>query len=174
MLYKFDGKQPQIGKDSYVSPLAHVIGDVRIGNNCYIGHAAILRGDYGSIEVGDGTAIEEGAVLHAPPGDANQLGRRVTVGHAAVIHSRMISDFAVIGMGAILSIWSEIGQWAIVAEGGVVKLGQKIDSNAVVAGNPVKVVRQVNEKDRQFWEAGKQLYVDLARKYLELGMEAIG
>ena len=38
MLYKFDGRQPVIGKDAYVSELANVIGDVVIGNNCYIGH----------------------------------------------------------------------------------------------------------------------------------------
>ena len=47
MLYEFDGKKPVVGKSSYVSDIARVIGDVVIGENCYIGHGAILRGDYG-------------------------------------------------------------------------------------------------------------------------------
>ena len=89
MLYKFDGKQPTVGKDSYVSDLANVIGDVVIGNNCYIGHGAILRGDYGRIEIGDGTAVEEGVIVHAPPGDTNRIGARVTIGHGAVVHGKV-------------------------------------------------------------------------------------
>ena len=76
MLYKFDGKQPIIEADTYVSELASVIGDVVIGHNCYIGHGVILRGDYGRIEIGDGTAVEEGVIVHAPPGDTNQIGNK--------------------------------------------------------------------------------------------------
>ncbi len=67
MLYSFDNRSPQIGKETYVSETAVLVGDVRVGDNCYIGHGAILRGDYGTIEIGSATAIEEGVVIHAPP-----------------------------------------------------------------------------------------------------------
>ena len=60
MLYRFDGKEPVIGFGTYVSETALVMSDVKIGNDCYIGHGVILRGDYGRIEIGDGTAVEEG------------------------------------------------------------------------------------------------------------------
>ena len=173
MLYKFDGKQPTVGKDTYVSDIARVIGDVVIGSNCYIGHGAILRADYGRIEIGDGTAIEEGVVVHAPPGDTNRIGRRVTIGHGAVVHGKQIGRQAVIGMGAVLSIWSEIGEGAIVAEGSVVKLKQVIPPRVVAAGNPAQIVREISAKDEKFWNWGKQLYVDLARKYLDEGMEPV-
>jgi carbonic anhydrase/acetyltransferase-like protein (isoleucine patch superfamily) len=173
MLYRFDGKQPMVGEGTYVSDIARVIGDVVIGSNCYVGHGAILRGDYGRIEIGDGTAVEEGAIVHAPPGETNRIGRRVTIGHGAVVHGRFIGDRAVIGMGAILSIWSEIGEGAIVAEGSVVKLKQTIPSSVVAAGNPAQIVREVSAKDAEFWSWGKQLYVDLAKKYLDEGMEPV-
>ena len=68
MFYSFDGRKPSVGDGTYVSETAQVIGDIRIGNNCYIGHGAILRGDYGTIEVGNETVIEEGVLVHAPPG----------------------------------------------------------------------------------------------------------
>lgn len=174
MLYKFDGKQPVVGKGSYVSEIARVIGDVVIGENCYIGHGAILRGDYGRIEIGDGTAVEEGVIIHAPPEDVNRIGKKVTIGHGAVVHGKYIGDQAVIGMGAVISIWAEIGGWSIVAEGSVVKLRQVIPSKVVAAGNPAKIVRELSEKDREFWNWGKQLYIDLAQKYLDIGMEPIG
>ena len=171
MLYRFDGKQPIIGNGAYISDVARVIGDVVIGENCYIGHGAILRGDYGRIEIGDGSAVEEGAIVHAPPHDTNSIGRKVTIGHGAVIHGRYIGDHAVIGMGAIISIWSEIGEWAIVAEGSVVKLKQIIPPKVIVAGNPAKIVREITEKDQEFWKWGKQTYIRLVKKYLDVGME---
>lgn len=98
-LYRFNGREPIIGAGSYVSELAMVIGDVQIGENSYIGHGAILRGDYGTIIIGSGTAIEEGAVIHAPLGGTCRIGRSVTVGHGAIIHAEDIEDNAVIGMG---------------------------------------------------------------------------
>jgi carbonic anhydrase/acetyltransferase-like protein (isoleucine patch superfamily) len=173
MLYKFDGKQPSVGKGTYISHLAEVIGDVVIGDNCYIGHGVILRGDYGRIEIGDGTALEEGVIVHAPPDDTCRIGKKATVGHGAIVHAKRIGDMAVIGMGAVLSIRSEIGVWTIVAEGCIVKMNQEITSQVVVAGNPAKVVRKINAKDKKLWNYGKQLYINLARKYLEKGMEPI-
>lgn len=174
MLYEFDGKCPVVGNDTYVSDTARVIGEVVIGNNCYIGHGAVLRGDYGKIEIGDGTAVEEGAILHAPPEDINRIGRKVTIGHGAVVHGKRFSDHSVIGMGAIISIWAEVGEWAIVAEGSVVKMKQVIPDKVVAGGNPAKVIRDVSEKDTEFWSWGKQLYIDLAKKYLDVGLKPIG
>jgi carbonic anhydrase/acetyltransferase-like protein (isoleucine patch superfamily) len=173
MLYRFDNKQPQIGEDSYVSELALVVGDVVIGRRCYVGHGAVLRGDYGRIVVGDGTALEEGAVVHAPPHGTNHIGADVTIGHGAVVHGRCVGDGAVVGMNATLSLGSEVGEGAIVAEGSVVKRGQTVAAAVVVAGNPAAFIRDVREKDVEFWSAGKRLYVDLAAKYLREGMERV-
>ncbi|MDY0002250.1 MAG: gamma carbonic anhydrase family protein [Polyangia bacterium] len=173
MLYRFDGFEPQVGLDSYVSETAQVIGQVVIGNGCYVGHGAILRGDYGRIELGDETAIEEGAILHAPPAHTYSIGRRVTVGHGAILHGTVIGDWAVIGMGAVLSLRSEVGEWAIVAEGAVVRMRQVIPPRQVVGGNPAEVLRELEEKDLALWSFGKQLYVDLAKKYLAVGMQAL-
>jgi carbonic anhydrase/acetyltransferase-like protein (isoleucine patch superfamily) len=173
MLYSFDGKKPVIGHETYVSETAILVGDIIVGNNCYIGHGAILRGDYGSIRIGNGTAVEEGAVIHCPPNETCNIGNRVTIGHGAVIHCAVIADNSTIGMGAVLSIHSEIGENTIVAEGTVVKMSQKIPAGVLAAGNPARVKREVNEENRKFWEWGKQLYIDLAKKYLKIGMKRI-
>ena len=173
MLYSFDGREPKIGKETYVSENALLIGDVRIGNNCYIGHGAVLRGDYGTIEIGDGTAIEEGVIIHAPPQRTCRIGERVTARHGAIIHSKSIGDNAVVGMGAILSILSEIGEWTIIGEGAIVKMYKNFPNGVVVAGNPARIVREVSEEDRKNWDWGKQLYIDLAKKYLDIGMHKL-
>ena len=173
MLYSFDDRKPEIGKETYVSETAILIGDVKIGDNCYIGHGAILRGDYGSIKIGEGTAVEEGAIIHAPPGETGIIGDKVTVGHGAIIHSKLIGDFTVIGMGAILSIRSEIGKHSIVGEGSVVSMNKKVPDSVVVAGNPARRIREVSQQDKEFWDWVKQVYIDLAKKYLDIGMHKL-
>jgi len=173
VLYEFDGRRPAVGPGTYVSETALVIGDVRIGKECYIGHGAILRGDYGTIEIGDGTAVEEGVIIHAPPGESCVVGTRVTIGHGAVIHAKAIGGAVTVGMGAILSIRSEIAPGSIVAEGAVVKRQQKVPGSIVVAGNPARRVRQVSQEEKEYQEWAARLYIDLARKYNEQGMQRI-
>jgi len=173
MIYSFDGKEPKAGKETFISETATVIGSVTIGDNCYIGHGAILRGDHGNIEIGNGTAVEEGVIVHTPPKETSLIGNLVTIGHGAIIHSKIIGDYSVIGMGAILSVNSQVGEYAIVAEGAVVTNGQIVPGNIVVAGNPARAIREVTIKDTDFWKKGKQVYIDLAKKYLEDGMRAV-
>jgi carbonic anhydrase/acetyltransferase-like protein (isoleucine patch superfamily) len=173
MFYRFDGKQPVVGTGTYVSETATVIGDVRIGERCYIGHGAILRGDYGAIEIGDETTVEEGAIIHAPPKECCVIGNGVVIGHGAIVHANRLGDRSGVGMGAVLSIRSEIGRYSIVAEGAVVKREQKIPESVVAAGNPARKVRDVSEKEIKFWEYARTLYVELADKYCRLGMERV-
>ena len=169
-MYRFDGNEPMIGAGSYVSELAMVIGNVIIAENSYIGHGAILRGDYGKIIIGSGTAVEEGTVVHAPPQGVCLIGNHVTLGHGAIIHCDEIEDYAVIGMGAVISMHAKVGTWAIVAEGGVVKARQVVPARIVAAGSPAEFVRDVEDRDMEFWTWGKQIYVDLAAKCLKEGM----
>ncbi len=174
MIYRFDGREPVIGSGTYVSETAQVIGDVRVGRNCYIGHGAILRGDYGTIEIGDETAVEEGVIVHAPPGELCSIGRRVVVGHGAIVHARRIEEWVTIGMGAVVSIRAEVGRGAIVAEGAVVKQEQQIEPATINVGNPARRVGNVSREREEYGQWASQLYVDLAHKYSTLGMERIG
>ena len=174
MLYRFDHREPVVGQNSYVSETAIVIGDVRIDHECYIGHGAIQRGDYGTIDIGQGTAVEEGTVVHAPPQQICRIGQRVTIGHGAIIHSQDIGDYAVIGMGAVISIQVVIGARSIVGEGTVVPMAKKFPEDVVILGNPAKVMRVIRQKAVEYWQWGKQLYVDLSKKYLQEGMHRVG
>jgi len=173
LLYAFDGRKPEIGRDVYISDQAVVIGDVKIGDGCYVGPGAILRGDYGTIEIGSGTAVEENVTIHAPPQRVCQIGKKVTLGHGAIIHASTVGDLAVVGMGAVLSLGVEVGEKAIVAEGAVVRMSQKVPAGVVVAGNPATVIRNVTPEEEERWKSGKQLYINLAKKYLKIGLQPI-
>ena len=163
-IYKFENKKPSIGKGTFVFKSADIIGNVVIGKNCYIGPGARIRGDYGSIKIGDNTAVEENVVIHARPDDITIIHNHVTLGHASIIHNATIHDWAVIGMGAIVSDWAEIGNWAVVAEGAVVKNKQKIPNKAIAVGVPAKILLEISEEYKKQWTEYKKIYSDLARR----------
>ena len=94
-IYEFEGRKPHIAPTAYVAPSAQVIGDVVIGSECYVGHGAILRGDYGTIEVGDGTAVEEGVIVHARPEDKTVFGKRVTFAEQALNSGNGVVDLRI-------------------------------------------------------------------------------
>ncbi len=164
-LYEVNDRRPQIGEGTWIAPSAEIIGDVRIGKNCYIGFGAIIRGDYGTIIIGDETAVEEGVTIHARPFDKAEIGYRVTIGHNAMIHNCTIRDFAVIGMASTVSDYSTVGEWAIIGENALVPNKMQVPGNKVYAGVPAKEIGDVKDKHRETWNFGKQIYVDLTLQY---------
>lgn len=164
-IYRYGDRVPLIEEGAYVSDSARVIGDVHIDSQCYIGHGAVLRGDYGSIRIGGGTAVEENAMLHIRPDGLLKVGRRVTVGHGALIHGKRIEDFAVVGIGAVVGFDVVIGTWSIVPEGAVVPRGTQVPDETIVGGVPCRKIGPTLDRHKEFWNYGKQLYVDLAGEY---------
>jgi carbonic anhydrase/acetyltransferase-like protein (isoleucine patch superfamily) len=164
-LYQFEEHKPRVAPGAFIAESALVIGDVQIGRDAYIGHGVILRGDYGKIIVGEGTAVEEGVIVHARPNDRTIFGKFVTVGHGSMIHNAQIKDYAVIGMRSTISDFSVVGEWAIIGEMGLVKNNQNVPDGVVAVGVPVKVICKVDTKQKEFWSYGKKLYVEMAHRY---------
>ncbi len=163
-LYEFEGRKPQIDPSAWVAPSADIIGDVRIGPQCYVGWGAILRGDYGTILIGEGSAIEEGVIIHARPGDKTVIGIDVTVGHGVMIHNATIEDYAVIGMRAVISDYSKVGAWTIIAEMGLVRSKQEVPPGVIAMGQPVTVKGPIRDIDKTMWTNGKKKYKDMAKR----------
>jgi len=165
-VYEFEGRRPKLGKGTYVHPSADVIGAVTMGEGCWIGPGARVRGDYGTIFIGDGTSIEDNCVVHARPNESTHIGKQVTIGHGAVIHNATIHDHAVIGMGSVVSDWTVVGEWSVIAEGAVVRQGQEIPAGHIAVGVPAKLLeKQVTDEYKAEWSKFKALYTDLAHRY---------
>lgn len=161
--YEFEGKRPVIGKDSFVHPQAVVIGDVKIGDRCYVGAGAILRGDYGAIIIGNGTNIQENCVLHAEPDTTALIGEDALVGHGAIVHGPCIlHNNALVGMGAVVSNQCEIGAGSLLAAGSVLPPGRKIPARQLAMGNPAKAVRELTDDLLLYNTIAVKLYQDLA------------
>ena len=163
----FEGKTPAIGEGGWVHPSAEVIGDVTVGARCWIGPGARLRGDYGTIVLGDCCAVEDNCVIHARPGERCTVGSWVTLGHGCVVHGvALLGDFAVVGMNAVVSDWAQVGEWGMVAEGGVVPQGGVVPPGRIAAGIPARLLeRAVDDEYRTVWRGFKETYVGLCERY---------
>ncbi|MBA7597230.1 Protein YrdA [subsurface metagenome] len=164
-VYKFEERVPKIGKNTYISKSATIIGDVTIGNGCFIGPGARIKGDYGRIIIGDETSVQENCVIHARPDEVCKIGSRVNIGHASTLHGCTVEDNAIIGMGSIISDWACIGEWAVVGEGAVVKQNQNIPARKICVGVPAKIIGDVKEDYKKEYEYFKDTYVELAKRY---------
>ena len=63
-IYELDGKRPTIAHSAYIHPTAVIIGDVTIGEKCWIGPNATIRGDDHSIRIEDGSDVQDNCVIH--------------------------------------------------------------------------------------------------------------
>lgn len=162
-----------MGETSFVDENATIIGDVEIGEGCFVAPGARMRGDYGRIRAGDNTSIEDNCVIHARPGEECVIGRYVTIGHNATIHNCRICDFAVIGMSATVSDYAIVGEWAVVGEGAVVANRQEIPPGKIAVGVPAEIIGDVSEKYKKQWASFKEIYVGFAKERYSKGLKRL-
>ena len=116
----FPWPKPQIHAEAWVAETAVVIGDVQLAAGASLWPTAVARGDVSSIVVGEGSNVQDGAVLHGDPDQPVSIGADVTIGHRAVVHGATLKDGCLIGIGAIVLSGVTVGEEALVAAGSVV------------------------------------------------------
>lgn len=162
-IYALGERVPRIHPEAFVHPDAVVIGDVRVGADSSIWPGAVLRGDYGTVIVGERTSIQDGAVVHAIAEYPTVIGSDCVVGHLAHLEGCVVHDQALIGSGSIVLHEAVIGSGATVAAGAVVRNRSLVPENALVVGVPGQVKEGLSSAEAIV--ANAQLYVDNARRY---------
>jgi carbonic anhydrase/acetyltransferase-like protein (isoleucine patch superfamily) len=144
VILSVEGKSPSFGKECFVAPNATVVGEVAIGDHCSVWFNAVVRGDVGSIRIGDKVNIQDGVVIHATYQKTKVvIGNDVSIGHNAIIHGCTIEDRVLIGMGAIVMDNAVVGRNSIIAAGAVVLEGTRIESGTIYGGVPAKKIKEI-------------------------------
>ncbi len=165
--YRFEKKRPVVHPRAFVHPEAVLIGDVRVDATCYVGAGAVLRGDIGSIIIGEGCNVQENCVLHTFPEKAVMLHSNVHIGHGAILHGCEISSYVLVGMGAIIADGVKINSECMVGAGSFVPFNTEIPRGSLVVGSPVKVVKKITPAQLEQIKNGLAIYQDLSRRYLK-------
>lgn len=163
----FLGTKPVINKDAYIAPSSIVLGSVMIGANSSVWFQAVLRADINQISVGCETNIQDGCILHVSNDYPLQIGDRVSCGHQAVLHACTIEDEVLVGIGATILDGAVIGRNCVLGAKTLVTKGANIPEGSLVIGTPGKVIRTLNEVERDTIRALALKYVAVAKFYLD-------
>lgn len=164
-IYEYEGKRPVIPETTFIHPQATIIGDVVFGENCYVGAGAVVRGDYGNIIIGDGSNIQENAVIHSEPYTAAVFEKNVLIGHGAIVHGPcVIGESTTIGMGSVVNGETTIEAESLLAAGSVLPPRKTIPTRKVAMGNPAKIVKDLDDNMLVYNQIATKLYQDLAAK----------
>lgn len=160
-------KAPRIAPTARLAENVTVIGDVELAENSSIWYGTVVRGDVSPIVIGEGSNVQDNCVLHNTFDVPLVLGKNVTVGHGAILHSCTVEDGALIGMGATVLDRVVIGAGSIVGAGALVPPGKIIPPGSLVMGVPGKVVRSLTEEEMAKNLKNAEHYVQWSQEQLD-------
>lgn len=160
-----DGREPTIHPDAWIAPNVVLVGAVTVGRASSVWYGSVLRGDDDEIIVGEECNIQDQSCLHADEGEPAILDDRASLGHKAMVHGAHIGSGALIGIGAVVLGRARVGEGALVAAGAVVTPGMEIPAGTLAAGVPAKVIRELNDADRDMVARTPQSYVKKAKRH---------
>jgi carbonic anhydrase/acetyltransferase-like protein (isoleucine patch superfamily) len=149
-------RKPNIADDAYIAPGTFLAGAVSVGARASIWPGASLRGDIAPITVGDESNVQDNAVIHVATDLGATIGRRVTVGHGAIVHACTIGDECLIGMGAIILDGAVIGERCLIGAHATVLMNTVIPPGSMVVGSPARILRQLSHEE----QAGLGVWAD--------------
>jgi carbonic anhydrase/acetyltransferase-like protein (isoleucine patch superfamily) len=165
-------KVPVVAPTAWVSEAAYVVGDVHLGDGSSVWPGAVVRGDFGSIRIGDNTVIEDNCVVHS--GTLMTVGDNVLVGHSVVVHCGSIGSNCLVGSASTLLDDAVIGDFCLVAAGSLLLGRTVVPDRSFVSGAPA-TIEPIPEKHLRMLEGlGKANlevgYGRMARLYREAGL----
>jgi carbonic anhydrase/acetyltransferase-like protein (isoleucine patch superfamily) len=164
-LAKYLGKTPDTARAVFVARNATVIGDVTLGVLSSVWYGAVLRGDINSIVIGEGTNVQDGAIVHLADNLGVRVGNYTTIGHAAIIHACDVGNECLIGMGATVLDGAQIGDHCIVGANTLVTQRFIAPPGSMILGSPGKVVRPLTAAELASLRPWAEKYIETGRAH---------
>jgi len=162
-IYALGDVEPTIADDAYIHPDAVVIGDVTIGSESTVWPGAVLRGDAGSITIGDRTSIQDGSVIHTTEHAPTRVGNDCVIGHIVHLEGCIIEDLALVGSGSVVLHNAIVRTGALVGANAVVNGGMEVPTGAMALGIPAKL--RLDSVDVEHIKQGAAFYRERGHRY---------
>lgn len=166
MLYDLGPHRVQtVGDEFFAAPSCAVIGRVHLGRNVSVWFGAVVRGDGNDIRVGDGSNVQDNAVIHVDSDAPATIGRGVTIGHSAVVHGCTVGDFSLIGIGATILSHAVIGKNCLVGAGALITERKVFAERSLIIGAPARRIRELTDEEVAMLEQSAAHYVQQGQRY---------
>src|SRR3954471_2785141 len=159
------GVKPDTARAAFVAKNATVVGNVKLGPDSSVWYGCVLRGDINTIEIGEGTNIQDLTLVHLANDLGASVGRYCTVGHRAIIHACEIGNECLIGMGATVLDGAVIGDRCIVGANALVTQRFIAPPGSMILGAPAKVVRPLRDDEQRALRHWAEKYIVVARAH---------
>ena len=164
MQRSFEGAEPEVASDAFVSEMAYLVGDVAVGERSSLWPFVCLRGHGTPVEVGAETNVQEFTTLHGAT-----LGDEVTVGHGAVVDYAEVGDHSLVGMQSAVMGGATVEDHCVVAANAVVLQEQTVPSGHLAYGTPAET-RPLTDEQRAAIGETHETYVELAARFRDAGL----
>jgi carbonic anhydrase/acetyltransferase-like protein (isoleucine patch superfamily) len=164
-LYAFEEHEPIVDPSAYVHPDAVVIGAVTVGAGASIWPTAVLRADFGRIEIGARTSIQDGTVLHTTEQWPTVVGADCVVGHNAHLEGCVIEDGCLVGSGSVVLNRAVVRTGSVVGAAALVAEGAEVPSGHLALGVPARPRPADAGRIRELIAAGVQEYLSVAERH---------
>ena len=171
-LARFLGQKPNITAAAFVAANATIVGAVTLGARSSVWYGCVLRGDINTIEIGEGTNIQDLTMVHLADDHGVKVGRFCTVGHGAIIHACEIGDECLIGMGATILDGARIGERCIVGANSLVTQRFIAPPGSLILGSPAKVIRPLTDAERQSLLVSAEKYIAVAQAHAAMSAQS--
>jgi len=166
IIEKYKDISPKISKKAKIFKNAVIAGDVTIHDFVNVWYNVTIRGDMAPVTILENTNIQDNTIIHTNTDLPTHIGKNVTVGHGAIIHAATVKDNALIGMGSIILDGAVIGENSLVGAGCVVPPFKTVPDRTLVIGNPMKIIRELTDKEIKDIEFNKDNYLKLMTEYI--------
>ena len=174
MIINLGDKKLKTADDNFwIAPNASVIGDVVLERDASIWFNAILRADNEPITIGEGSNVQDGAIIHTDPGYACNIGKKVTVGHMAMLHGCSIGDGSLIGIGSVVLNGAKIGKGCLIGANALITEGMEVPDGSLVLGSPGKIKGELNDNQKNGLILSAKHYVENSKRFKN-GLKEIG
>ena len=166
MIYSLGDKRVKlVGEGHFIAPNAVLIGDVILHENASVWFGCVLRGDADRIEIGAGSNIQDGTVMHADPGFPMTVGENVTVGHNAMLHGCTIGDGSLVGIGTVVLNGARIGRGCLIGANALITEGMEVPDGSLVLGSPGRIKTQLSAEQREVLLHNADHYISNGQRY---------
>lgn len=168
-LARYLGQTPDTAAAAFVAPNATVLGAVKLGAQSSVWYGCVLRGDINTIEVGEGTNLQDLTMVHLADDHGVKIGRHCTIGHSAIVHACTIGDECLVGMGATILDGAVLGDQCIVGANALVTQRFIAPPGSMILGSPAKVVRPLTPEERAGIRRWAEKYIAVAAAHAARG-----